>query len=222
MSAWPSPRDPPAALPRSFFEAPVVQVARSLLGCALIAQGPDGTIAGLIVETEAYAGPEDRASHARAGRTSRTAPMFGPAGCAYVYLVYGMHWCLNVVTGGSGQAAAVLLRAVEPRAGITLMRARRGLPVGSHDRLLCAGPARLCQAFGVDRSLDGHDLTRPGSLWIGVPEDGRPPTARARRPAVLVGPRVGVEHAGRPWSERPWRFGLRGSPWLSRPFPAQA
>lgn len=198
-------------LPRAFFERPVVDVARDLLGALLVSESSDGMAIVRIVETEAYGGPDDLASHARAGRTRRTAPMFGPAGHAYVYLVYGMHDCLNVVAETDGRAGAVLLRAAEPQAGLALMRLRRGRPHDSHARL-AAGPARLCQALGVDRQLDGHDLTLGARLWLEWPE-------RAERPpddAVLTGPRIGVDYAGE-WSLRPWRFRLKGHPSLSRP-----
>jgi DNA-3-methyladenine glycosylase len=176
---------------------------------------PDGLTAGIIVEAEAYAGPADRASHSRAGRTRRTEPMFGAAGHAYVYLVYGLHSCLNVVSEGEGTAGAVLLRALEPYLGIETMRRRRGRPQDPDERL-CAGPARLCQALSIDRGLDSHDLTVAGQLWIADPDA----VARTRIAAagVVAGPRVGVEYAGPDWASRPWRFGVRGHPALSRPF----
>jgi DNA-3-methyladenine glycosylase len=167
-----------------------------------------------IVETEAYAGPGDRASHARAGRTPRTAVMFGPAGHAYVYLVYGLHHCLNVVCGPDGEAAAVLIRAVEPLAGIERMRTRRG-PTAGPDRRLAAGPARTCQALGIDRTLSGLDLVTDERLWLAHDPAG-PPTASA----IVSGPRIGVDYAGPAWAARPWRFGLAASPALSKPFPA--
>ena len=198
-------------LPRIFFERPVVEVARDLLGASLVSQTAEGTAVVRIVETEAYGGPDDLASHARAGRTRRTAPMFGPAGHAYVYRVYGMHECLNVVAETDGQAGAVLLRAAEPRAGLALMRRRRGRPRDA-DARLAAGPARLCQALGVDRQLNGHDLTLGRRLWLEWPVDAeRPPEE-----AVLGGPRIGVDYAGE-WTLRPWRFRLKGHPSLSRP-----
>ena len=174
---------------------------------------------GLIVETEAYNGPQDRASHARAGRTPRTEVMFGPPGHAYVYLVYGLHHCLNVVTETDGEAGAVLLRALQPTEGLESIRARRGRP-GEPDGRLAAGPARLCQALAVDRRLDGTDLTVPGPLWLAAPPE--PALHAARAGGILSGPRVGVEYAGDGWAERAWRFGLAGSRSLSRPFPASA
>ena len=178
----------------------------------LVRDDPAGRSIARIVETEAYAGPDDRASHARAGRTARTAPMFGPPGHAYVYLVYGLHHCLNVVSGRDGDAGAVLLRALEPVAGVGPHARRRG-PVAAPDARLAAGPARLCQALAVDRALDGHDLTAGRDLWLAAPAGPGP--GRSRRRAVVVGPRVGVAYAGPEWAARPWRFGLRGHPSLS-------
>jgi DNA-3-methyladenine glycosylase len=201
------------------FARPSVDLARALLGALVVRDGPGGRAAGLIVETEAYGGPEDRASHARAGRTRRTAPMFGPPGHAYVYLVYGMHSCLNVVAETDGVAGAVLIRALEPVAGVALMRRRRGDPAGS-DLRLAAGPARLCQALDVDRALDGHDLAAGHGLWIADP--GRAAATPIAERGVVTGPRVGVAYAGAGWADRPWRFGVRGHPSLSRPFPVES
>ena len=138
------------APPRALLEARSPDLAPQLLGMVIARRGADGLVAGRIVEVEAYDGPEDRASHARAGRTPRTAVMFGPPGHAYVYFVYGMHHCLNVVCGPDGVASAVLIRALEPVAGVDRMRARRGAS-GGPDQRLAAGPARLCQAMGIDR-----------------------------------------------------------------------
>jgi DNA-3-methyladenine glycosylase len=201
----------------------VLEVAHGLLGLLVVRRTPEGVCAGRIVEVEAYGGAEDRASHARAGRTERTAPMFGPPGHAYVYLVYGLHHCLNVVAESDGAAGAVLVRALEPVAGIGLMRARRtsdrprgpALPTAR----LAAGPARLCQALAIDRRLDGVDLLADDRLWLAT--DGPLPLRPVPRDAVAVGPRVGVAYAGE-WAARPWRLGLRGHPSLSRPFPAGA
>jgi DNA-3-methyladenine glycosylase len=186
-------------------------VARELLGLWLVRQTADGLSAGMIVETEAYGGPDDAASHARAGMTRRTAPMFGPVGHAYVYLVYGMHECLNVTARYGRPAGAVLLRALEPVAGVELMRLRRARPAERDDRL-AAGPARLCQAMAVDRSFDGHDLTAGRDLWLCRPAGDAP----VATDAVQSGRRVGVAYAGDEWSARPWRFWLRGSPSVSR------
>ena len=198
-------------LERDFFSRPTDVVARALLGQLLVSEGPAGACVGRIVETEAYGGPDDRASHARAGRTRRTAPMFGPVGHAYVYLVYGLHWCLNVVARGDAAAGAVLLRALEPLAGIDAMRERRGRP-GDPAHTLAAGPARLAQALGVDGSLDGHDLTSRRRLWLASPvSDVAHPDL-----AIANGPRVGVGYAGPEWSAVAWRFWLDGHPSVSR------
>ena len=219
-------RDGPTAAPgawrrpdRRSLEASSPAVARQLLGLCIVRSGPRGERAGLIVETEAYGGPDDRASHARAGRTARTRVMFGPAGRAYVYLVYGLHHCLNVVCGPDGQAGAVLIRAVEPLAGIELMRKRRG-PAAGADVQLAAGPARLCQAFDIDRRLDGIDLLTDERLWLAAPgpDDGPLPT----RSVVVEGPRIGVGYAGPEWALLPWRFGIAGHPSLSRPFTSRS
>jgi DNA-3-methyladenine glycosylase len=179
----------------------------------------DGRVcAGLIVETEAYDGPADLASHARFGRTARTATMFGPGGRAYVYLVYGMHRLFNVVAGPDGSPGAVLVRAVAPIAGAPEMARRRGMAEAPAARL-AAGPGRLTQALAVDRSLDGTDLTRRGPLWLAPPP---PEVVRELTSAgIAVGPRIGVDYAGPWWSDRPWRFGWRGHPALSRPFPLE-
>jgi DNA-3-methyladenine glycosylase len=192
-------------------ESPLV--ARRLLGTLLVRDDPRGRRVARIVETEAYAGPEDLASHARAGRTPRTAIMFGPPGRAYVYLVYGLHHCLNVVCASDGEAGAVLIRAVAPVAGIEAMRAARGRPADAAARL-AAGPARTCQALEVDRRHDGLDLLSDAGLWLA--SDGSDPVASEQ---VLVGRRIGVDYAGPGWASRSWRFGIAGSPSLSRPFP---
>ena len=189
------------------------EVARLLLGTLLVRDDRHELRVARIVETEAYAGPEDRASHARAGRTSRTGVMFGPPGHAYVYLVYGMHHCLNVVCASEGEAGAVLIRAVEPVAGVAAMRTARGRPTDPAARL-AAGPARTCQALDVDRRHDGLDLLSDRGLWLASDGSDAIPDS-----AILIGPRIGVGYAGPVWAMRPWRFGIAGSPALSRPFP---
>ena len=199
-----------AALDRSFFERPTVAVARDLLGVWLLSATDEGISGGPIVEIEAYGGPDDLASHARAGRTRRTMPMFGEAGHAYVYLVYGMHECLNVVAyAAPATAGAVLIRAIEPAVGVELMRARRGRPSDADSRL-AAGPARLTQALRVDRSMDGHDLTLGESVWLAPPPE---PVAFE----IASGPRIGVDYAGADWAARPWRFWIANHPSVSRP-----
>jgi DNA-3-methyladenine glycosylase len=196
-------------LERSFFARATEDVARDLLGVWLVRETADGLSGGPIVEAEAYGGPEDMASHARAGRTQRTAPMFGPVGHAYVYLVYGMHECLNVVAYHGSEAGAVLIRAVEPRLGVPSMRALRARP-RDPDARLAAGPARLCQALGVTRYFNGHDLTSGEGLWLAAPRGDVVPFERA------VGTRVGVDYAGTGHADRPWRFWLGGNPCVSR------
>lgn len=183
----------PAALPLPFYRRPTMVVARDLLGRRLCRRLPDARVlTGRIVEVEAYDGPDDRASHARAGRTRRTAPLFEAGGIAYVYLVYGMHHCLNVVTGDAGYPAAILVRAAESPA-----------PGAS-----ASGPGRLTRAFAIDRALDGAPLTGP-DLWL---EAGEPVPDRA----VARTPRIGVDYAG-PWARRPMRFVIKGHPAESGP-----
>jgi len=205
-------------LDRAELAGAATDVARNLLGTVVVRDDGAGLRVGRIVETEAYGGPEDRASHARAGRTSRTSIMFGPAGRAYVYLVYGLHHCLNVVCGADGEAAAVLVRAVQPIAGIERMRRARG--AAGSDAKVAAGPARLCEALGIDRSLDGLDLLTDDRLRLAAPGTG--PARLEPGEQVVVGPRVGISYAGPEWATRPWRFGIAGHAALSRPFPTAA
>ena len=196
-------------LSRDFFARETETVAPDLLGVWLMRASSEGLTGGPIVEVEAYGGPEDKASHTRAGRTKRTAPMFGQVGHAYVYLVYGMHDCLNVVAYNGKESGAVLLRAMEPRLGVDLMRTRRGR---STDRVaaLASGPARLCQAMAVTRSFDGHDLTTGTELWLAVPDE------RVPNLDIQSGPRIGVDYAGPGWADRPWRFWVRGNESVSK------
>jgi DNA-3-methyladenine glycosylase len=190
-------------LARDFYERPTVQVAQRLLGKYLVRVHPDGVTTGMIAETEAYVGPEDKASHASRGRTPRTAAMFGPAGFAYVYGIYGLHHCLNAVTEAEGYPAAVLIRAVHPCEGLELMQARRRRRDLS---LLASGPGRLCQAFGIERALSGTDLCGDTLFF----ED------RHVSPADIVATtRIGVAYAG-PWKDMPWRFYLSGHPAVSK------
>ena len=191
-------------LPRAFFARGPRTLARALLGRVLVHDDAKaGRLAGIVVETEAYAGADDPASHAYRGRTARNAVMFGPAGHAYVYFTYGMHHCMNVVCGPPGKASAVLVRALVPIAGLEAMARRRG----TTDRTrLARGPGSLAQALGLDRRHDGLDLTR-GPLWIA----DLPPERDGRR--VARGPRIGIRLA----AERPWRYWLEGEPCVSRP-----
>ena len=194
------------ALPRSFYLQPTLRVARALLGKTLVHATPDGITAGCIVEVEAYRGPRDRAAHSSGGRrTARNEVMYGPAGHAYVYFIYGMHHCVNVVCQGPDVPEAVLIRALEPLAGESLMRRRRALAEAPAWRL-CRGPGALCQAMGIGRAMNGGDLVR-GPLRI----LDAPPVPAA---AVARAPRVGVDYAGT-HAALPWRFLVRDSPAVS-------
>ena len=203
-----------APLPRSFYARPVHEVARDLLGTIVVRtvadrHGAPSRLAGRIVEVEAYDGPRDLACHAARGRTPRTEVMFGEAGHAYVYLVYGMHRCLNVVTGPIGYPAAVLIRALEPVEGVDAMDPGRAAP-----RLMAAGPGRLTRALRIDLSLNRADLCGSGPLHI-------EPGVVIRNADVVRGPRIGVDYAGA-WAGKPWRLGVRGSESLSGPFPSRS
>ncbi len=190
------PQAKPPLLRRAFFARSVHDVAPDLIGAELLVDG----VGGRIVEVEAY-DHEDPAAHGFRGRTARNAAMFGPPGHAYVYRSYGMHWCLNLVCEGEGIASAVLIRALEPRTGLATMRSRRGVEA---DRLLCSGPGRLTEALGITRRHDGLALDRP------------PFALRARAEAIEIvrGLRIGITKA----ADKPWRYGLAGSKFLSRPF----
>ncbi len=187
----------PPRLRRSFFDRSVHDVAPELIGATLLVNG----VGGIIVELEAYH-HTDPAAHSFIGRTARNAVMFGPPGVAYVYRSYGIHWCLNFVCEAEGSASAVLIRALEPTQGLALMRRRRGL---SEARALCSGPGKLAQALGVTIKHNGLALDRP-------PFELR---ARTAEPEIAVGVRIGISKA----VEHPWRYGLKGSPFLSKPFP---
>jgi DNA-3-methyladenine glycosylase len=178
------------------FYAPSHEVARQLIGVVVLVDG----VGGRIVETEAYDG-EDPASHSFSGPTERNAAMFGAPAHAYVYRSYGIHWCLNFVCREEGHGAGVLIRALEPLAGLGAMRERRGLDA---ERLLCSGPGKLCQALGVSRVHNGMALALPPFALEA------PPAA----PEVVAGPRIGISKA----MAVPWRFGLAGSRFWSRPF----
>jgi DNA-3-methyladenine glycosylase len=190
----------PAArrLRRAFFDRSVHAVARELVGCRLFFDGVGGTI----VETESYE-RDDPACHAYVGPTDRTEVLFGPPGLAYVYLSYGIHSLLNFVCEAEGEAAAVLIRALEPTAGLEAMRERRG---ERPDGELCSGPGKLTEALGIGLELNGADLGRDPFLLLGPAGDP---------PAVITGPRIGITKA----VERPWRFSAAGSPFVSRPRP---
>lgn len=226
--ADPSPDDPSGVFPRSILAGSTLEAARELLGGRLIRE-PDRM--GRIVEVEAYIGPEDRASHARMGPTARNRVMFGPPGIAYVYLVYGMHHCLNVVTEPPSQPAAILIRALEPVRGIEVMRVARErsrrspraapsatrpnptarpIPAGR----LAAGPGLVCAALDIDRSFDGMDLCDPRSP---LRLESRPRDEPA--PEIVTTPRIGVGYAPEPWASVPWRFVVADSRSVSgRPY----
>lgn len=184
-------------LRRSFFARSVHEVAPEIVGATLLFNG----VGGRIVEVEAYH-HTDPAAHSFRGPTERNAIMFGPPGYAYVYRSYGIHWCLNFVCEPKGSASAVLIRALEPTEGLNVMRRRRG---GLDDRLLCSGPGRLCQALGITHEHNGLSLDEP-------------PFALFARTAgaieVMAGPRIGITKA----ADKPWRYGLKGSRFLSKPF----
>jgi len=179
------------------FSSPSHLVARQLIGVTVLVDG----VGGRIVETEAYDG-EDPASHSYSGPTDRNFAMFGPPAHAYVYRSYGIHWCLNFVCREEGHGAGVLIRALEPVTGLETMVERRGT---TDHWLLCSGPGKLCQALAVTRALDGARLDAPPFALI----------PRDHEPAIVAGPRIGITRA----AELPWRFGLAGSKFLSRPFP---
>lgn len=180
------------------FSADSSQVARQLIGVRLLING----VGGLIVETEAY-DHDDPASHSFGGPSVRNAAMFGPPACVYIYRSYGIHWCINFVCREAGHGAGVLIRALQPTDGLATMRQRRGL---DDVRLLCAGPGRLGQALGIDLSYTGLRLDEPPFELLAA-------EASAQH-AVVTGPRIGISRA----VEQPWRFGLAGSKFLSRPF----
>lgn len=180
-------------LPRGFYERPATDVAPDLLGKLLVHQTALGQRIGRIVEVEAYLGRHDLAAHSSRGITPRTRAMFGPAGHAYVYLIYGMYHCMNVVTGPADSGSAVLLRALEPVQGLSVNT---------------SGPGRLTRAMGIDKQHYGADLCSPDSALF-LAEDGHDPVA------MLTSPRIGVDYAGA-WAKEPLRYYIGGSPWVSR------
>jgi len=185
-------------LSKAFFRRSVHEVAPDLIGATLLFNG----VGGRLVEVEAYH-HTDPAAHSYRGQTSRNAVMFGPPGYTYVYRSYGIHWCLNLVCEPKGSASAVLIRALEPTDGLPLMRRRRGL---SEVRLLCAGPGRVCEALGITAAHNGMALYEPPFALF----------ARTGEAEVIAGPRIGITKA----AEKPWRYGLKGSAFLSKPFRA--
>jgi DNA-3-methyladenine glycosylase len=185
-------------LTRAFFRRRVHEVAPDLIGAMLLVDG----VGGRIVEVEAY-DQTDPAAHSFGGPTSRNAVMFGPAGYAYVYRSYGIHWCVNLVCEPKGSAAAVLIRAIEPTVGLAVMRRRRGV---ADARLLCSGPGRVCEALRITHAHNGLALDKPPFALF----------ARTDAVEVIAGPRIGITKA----VEKPWRYGLKSSRFLSKPFKA--
>ena len=186
----------PKRLTKAFFGRSVHEVAPDLIGAILLFNG----VGGRVVEVEAYH-QTDPAAHSYRGPTARNAIMFGPPGYAYIYRSYGIHWCLNFVCEPKGSASAVLIRALEPTAGLRLMRRRRGL---TDVRLLCAGPGRVCEALAITAAHNGLALDEPPFALF----------ARTGEIEVIAGPRIGITKA----AEKPWRYGLKGSAFLSKPF----
>jgi len=187
----------PSKLRRDFFARSVHKVAPDLIGATLLLNG----VGGRIVEVEAYH-HTDPAAHSFNGKTERNAVMFGPPGVAYVYRSYGIHWCVNVVCEPEGSASAVLIRALEPTEGLPAMKRRRGL---KEERLLCSGPGRLCEALGITHAHNGLPLDKPPLVLL----------PREDEPEIVTGVRIGITKA----ADLPWRYGLKGSKFLSKPFP---
>jgi DNA-3-methyladenine glycosylase len=214
---------------RALLARPTLVAGPALLGARLVREDPGGRRVGRIVEVEAYIGEDDRASHARFGRTARNEVMYGEPGTAYVYLVYGMHDCLNIVTEPAGRPAALLVRAIEPLEGVELMRASRAARARARRRpgprtssvqrpvpeaRIGSGPGLVCAAFDIDRSMTGLDLLAlDGPLRLEPRLDDEP------APTVLATPRVGVAYAGPEWTLVPWRFSIAGNAAVSRPIP---
>jgi DNA-3-methyladenine glycosylase len=190
-------------LPRSFYDRPTLDVARDLLGKTLVRMTPAGGMALRIVETEAYVGGDDKACHASKGMTDRNRVMFGEPGHAYVYFIYGMYHCLNLVTERDGFPAAVLIRAGQPVYGMPDMAKRRKTTKPTE---MASGPGKLCMALGIDRTLNGVDLCQPGPLYL---EDGYTPSD------IVTCPRVGVDYAGE-HKDLPWRFYIKGNVCVSK------
>ena len=190
------------ALPPSFYDRPTETVARELLGAILECRTADGIASGRIVETEAYLGEHDLACHAAAGRTTRTAPLYGPPGIAYVYFIYGMYWCFNAVTRAEHEPSAVLIRAVEPVEGVELMHRRR--PKVRRDVDLTNGPGKLCLALGIDGAFNWSPLQRPPLLI----RSGQP----VADDDVVVTPRIGITHC----ADWPLRWLVRDNPYVSK------
>ncbi len=204
MSGAPGARDGSRIRQRSWFDRSAASVAVDLLGSWLVVDGSGGTVAGRITETEAYLGPEDQAAHSASGRTQRNATMWGDPGYLYVYRIYGIHRCANVVCGPANKPEAVLLRAATVERGVRLARTRRG--ERPTDARLAAGPGNLAAAYGITEALDGSDLV-DGPVWI---------AHEPARSAVAVGPRIGMSLRAGAWALAPLRFRLIDEPSVSR------
>ncbi len=192
-------------LPRSFYERDAVTVGRAMIGKLLVHASHEGLCAGRVVETEAYCGPEDAAAHSTGGRrTERTETMWGPAGHAYMFLIYGMHWCFNAVVATEGVPHAVLVRAVEPVEGRALMAVRRGMADGRRE--LSNGPGKLCAALGLDASHKGLDLVGE-TLFLSEDPQEAPPVIKTSR-------RINIDYAG-DWVAKPWRWYAAGNRYVS-------
>jgi len=193
-------------LKKKFYNRNTLKVAQDLLGKFLVRKIGKKIIAGKIVETEGYVGPNDLASHASRGKTARTSPMFGPPGHAYVYLVYGLNYCFNIVTEKENYPAAVLIRAIEPVEGINLIKKYRKTQKSIFN--LTNGPGKLCQALKIDKSLNNFDLT-DRALWL---EDRG---LKIKPSEIVAAKRIGVDYAGK-YKNKPWRFYLKGNPFVSK------
>ncbi len=188
---------PLSPLAVDFYQRPSLEVARSLLGALLVRCLDGKRLSGYIMETEAYLGESDLACHARAGRTPRTEIMYGPAGRAYIYFIYGMYWMLNCVTGSEGDPQAVLIRAIWPHEGLDEIAVQRpGVSLTQRTN----GPGKICAALQIDRRFNGADLTRPHSSLTIEPGCAVPDEL------VSIGPRVGIQNVPEPWRSQPWRF----------------
>ncbi|MBI5072120.1 DNA-3-methyladenine glycosylase [Candidatus Falkowbacteria bacterium] len=191
---------------KNFYNRKTLKVAQEILGKFLVRKIGNKIIAGKIVETEGYVGLNDLASHASRGKTARTAPMFGPPGHAYVYLVYGLNYCFNIVTEKKNYPAAVLIRAIEPTQGINLMRRFRNAP--KDEKNITNGPGKLCQALKIDKKLNNIDLAN-GTLWL---EDR---DIKIKPSDIIKAKRIGVDYAGK-YKNKPWRFYLKGNQFVSK------
>ena len=187
--------DKNSILPRDFYCRNTLQVAKDLLGQKLVRAQGKQRVGGIIIETEAYLGAADSASHAFRGPTPRNRVMFGPGGYSYVYFIYGLHYMFNVTTETEGAAAAVLIRALAPTEGIAIMRGHRNVA----DKDLVNGPAKLCRALAIDKHLDGCDLTLGEQLWIEA-------VSSLQRRTIMTGPRIGIPYAQPAHQQLPWRF----------------